>query len=118
VPRVGLLIAVAVATGATTTHAVPTATSAQTPLLEVMVVDDNWAGTATVVDAGTYRPIRTIDTSPDRAERMAVSRWWAPAAIVDRGTLEHTIVDVGAKPYWATNGPAGDECWVSVSGED
>jgi DNA-binding beta-propeller fold protein YncE len=40
------------------------------------------------------------------------------AAIVDRQTLAHTIVDVGAKPYWATNSPGGDECWVSVSGED
>jgi YVTN family beta-propeller protein len=40
------------------------------------------------------------------------------AAVVDRATLQHTIVDVGAKPYWATNGPTGEECWVSVSGED
>jgi YVTN family beta-propeller protein len=40
------------------------------------------------------------------------------AALVDRTTLQHTIVDVGAKPYWSTNGPTGEECWVSVSGED
>ena len=40
------------------------------------------------------------------------------AAIVDRETLAYDIVDVGAKPYWATNGPDGDECWMSVSGED
>ena len=40
------------------------------------------------------------------------------AAIVDRESLRTTIVDVGAKPYWATNGAVGDECWVSVSGED
>ena len=40
------------------------------------------------------------------------------AAIVDRTTMAHTIVDVGAKPYWSTNGPTGDECWVSVSGKD
>jgi hypothetical protein len=40
------------------------------------------------------------------------------AAIVDRGTMRHQIVDVGAKPYWSTNGPTGDQCWVSVSGED
>jgi YVTN family beta-propeller protein len=40
------------------------------------------------------------------------------AAIVDRTTTAHRIVDVGSKPYWSTNGPAGDECWVSVSGED
>jgi YVTN family beta-propeller protein len=40
------------------------------------------------------------------------------AAIVDRESLRASIVDVGAKPYWATNGAVGDECWVSVSGED
>ena len=40
------------------------------------------------------------------------------AAIVDRESLRSTIVDVGAKPYWATNGVLDDECWVSVSGED
>jgi YVTN family beta-propeller protein len=40
------------------------------------------------------------------------------AAIVDRTTLAHTLVDVGSKPYWSTNGPVGNECWVSVSGED
>jgi YVTN family beta-propeller protein len=40
------------------------------------------------------------------------------AAIVDRQSLQATIVDVGAKPYWATNGAAGNECWVSVSGDD
>ncbi|SNR42575.1 YncE family protein [Blastococcus mobilis] len=40
------------------------------------------------------------------------------AAIVDRTTLRHEIVDVGAKPYWSTNGPTGEQCWVSVSGED
>ena len=37
------------------------------------------------------------------------------AAIVDRESLRSTIVDVGAKPYWVAS---GDECWVSVSGED
>jgi YVTN family beta-propeller protein len=40
------------------------------------------------------------------------------AAIVDRESLRATIVDVGAKPYWATNGAVGNECWVSVSGDD
>jgi outer membrane protein assembly factor BamB len=40
------------------------------------------------------------------------------AAIVDRQTLRHTIIDVGAKPYWAVDGAVGNECWVSVSGED
>jgi YVTN family beta-propeller protein len=40
------------------------------------------------------------------------------AAIVDRASLRSTIVDVGAKPYWAVDGALGDECWVSVSGDD
>jgi YVTN family beta-propeller protein len=40
------------------------------------------------------------------------------AALVDRRTLRHTIIDVGQKPYWATNGPDGEHCWVSVSGDD
>ncbi|TFV83307.1 PQQ-binding-like beta-propeller repeat protein [Blastococcus sp. CT_GayMR16] len=40
------------------------------------------------------------------------------AAIVDRESLRTTIVDVGDKPYWSTNGAVGDTCWVSVSGED
>jgi hypothetical protein len=38
---------------------------------DVMFVGNNWAGTATVVDARTFRPIRTIDTIPDRDARMA-----------------------------------------------
>jgi YVTN family beta-propeller protein len=40
------------------------------------------------------------------------------AAIIDRETEEFELVDVGEKPYWATNGVFGDECWVSVSSED
>ena len=40
------------------------------------------------------------------------------AAIVNRKTFRHRIVEVGSKPYWSTNGPDGDECWVSVSGGD
>lgn len=42
----------------------------------------------------------------------------AYAAIVDRSTAAFELVDVGEKPYWSTNGPGGDTCWVSVSGED
>ncbi|SOE01203.1 YncE family protein [Blastococcus haudaquaticus] len=40
------------------------------------------------------------------------------AAIIDRETEEHRLVEVGEKPYWSTNGVYGDECWVSVSGTD
>jgi YVTN family beta-propeller protein len=40
------------------------------------------------------------------------------AAIVDRETLHRRIIRVGSKPYWSTNGPVGNQCWVSVSGDD
>jgi YVTN family beta-propeller protein len=40
------------------------------------------------------------------------------AAIVNRETLRRKIVNVGPKPYWSTNGITGNECWVSVSGDD
>jgi hypothetical protein len=40
------------------------------------------------------------------------------AAIVDRETLHRKILHVGSKPYWSTNGPVRNECWVSVSGAD
>jgi YVTN family beta-propeller protein len=40
------------------------------------------------------------------------------AAIVDRETLHRRVIRVGSKPYWSTNGPVGNECWVSVSGDD
>jgi YVTN family beta-propeller protein len=40
------------------------------------------------------------------------------AAIVNRTTLKRKIIDVGAKPYWSTNGVRDNECWVSVSGDD
>ncbi|TFV68951.1 serine/threonine protein kinase [Blastococcus sp. CT_GayMR20] len=40
------------------------------------------------------------------------------AAIVDRESEAYSLVEVGDKPYWSTNGPEGETCWVSVSGED
>jgi DNA-binding beta-propeller fold protein YncE len=40
------------------------------------------------------------------------------AAIVNRRTFKHKIIDVGEKPYWATNSGDGRYCFVSVSGED
>jgi hypothetical protein len=75
--------AVALATALATTGVTMTACAAQGDaggrpgtatsdrLREVMFVGNNWEGTAPVVDAATYRPITTIDTIPDRAERMA-----------------------------------------------
>ena len=40
------------------------------------------------------------------------------AAIVDRQSFEANIVSRGTKPYWSTNGPDGEHCWVSYSGDD
>ena len=40
------------------------------------------------------------------------------AAIVNRRTARRTVVPIGPKPYWSTNGFAGNECWLSVSGDD
>lgn len=37
---------------------------------EVMFVGNNWEGTATVVDAHTHEPVRTLGIIPDRAEEM------------------------------------------------
>lgn len=40
------------------------------------------------------------------------------AAIVDRATFNYTIIPVGNVPYWATNGPGGTQCWMSIAGDD
>jgi YVTN family beta-propeller protein len=40
------------------------------------------------------------------------------AAITDRATLRFTIIPVGDTPYWATNGPGGAQCWMSIAGDD
>jgi hypothetical protein len=40
------------------------------------------------------------------------------AAIVQRRSFRYKILNVGEKPYWATDGPDGNRCWVSVSGDD
>ncbi len=40
------------------------------------------------------------------------------AAIVRRKSFKHKIIDVGEKPYWATNSGDGRFCFMSVSGDD
>ena len=40
------------------------------------------------------------------------------AAIVDRATFQYTTIPVGHTPYWATNGPGGTQCWMSIAGDD
>jgi DNA-binding beta-propeller fold protein YncE len=39
-------------------------------------------------------------------------------AIVDRRTFKPRIVEVGSRPYWATNSGDGRRCFVSVAGND
>ncbi|MDT4922016.1 MAG: hypothetical protein QOI15_2918, partial [Pseudonocardiales bacterium] len=40
------------------------------------------------------------------------------AAIVDRATFNYTEIPIGHVPYWATNGPGGTQCWMSIAGDD
>jgi DNA-binding beta-propeller fold protein YncE len=40
------------------------------------------------------------------------------AAIVSRRSFAYRLVQVGEKPYWATNSGDGKRCFVSVSGND
>jgi DNA-binding beta-propeller fold protein YncE len=40
------------------------------------------------------------------------------AAIVSRRTFHYKLVQVGEKPYWATNSGDGQYCFVSVSGRN
>ena len=40
------------------------------------------------------------------------------AAIVNRASFAYTTVHVGHTPYWATNGPGGTRCWMSIAGDD
>jgi hypothetical protein len=59
-----------VTTGALTLGAATAQGSPAATPRAVMFVGNNWAGTATVVDARTHRTVRTLDMIPDRAERM------------------------------------------------
>jgi WD40 repeat protein len=68
VPLAVLLALTGVTTGPATADPPPAPAAELRP---VMFVGNNWDGTATIVDAATYAPIRTIDTIPDRDERMA-----------------------------------------------
>jgi DNA-binding beta-propeller fold protein YncE len=39
-------------------------------------------------------------------------------AIVSRATGAATVLPLGDTPYWATDGAVGDQCWISVAGDD
>jgi DNA-binding beta-propeller fold protein YncE len=40
------------------------------------------------------------------------------AAMVSRASFAYTTIPLGDTPYWATNGPGGRQCWISVAGDD
>jgi YVTN family beta-propeller protein len=40
------------------------------------------------------------------------------AAMVDRQSGAATILPVGNTPYWATDSPGGDQCWMSVAADN
>src|SRR4051794_10298913 len=66
---VGVLIAGATAVGLLPAGAAPAAAPARTQ--SVMYVGNNWDGTADVVDAATYQPIKRINVIPDKDQRLA-----------------------------------------------
>jgi len=69
------LLAGAVSLGPHAADAVPAADAAQTrvasPPRTVMYVGNNWDGTATVVDAGSFAKLGRINVMPDYDQRMA-----------------------------------------------
>src|SRR5688572_25379636 len=80
---------------------VPLAGAPESPageLRDVMFVGNNWEGTATVVDARTYETIHTINTIPDRDERMAeilaapdkLAFYLAVQAAIGEGNAQYT----------------------------
>lgn len=72
VAALALMVPVFVVAGGFSAPVTPSAEAAQTPLRDVMLVGNNWAGTATVVDAKTRKILKTgVDLVPDKAQEIA-----------------------------------------------
>jgi YVTN family beta-propeller protein len=56
--------------------------------------------------------------NPEGTKLCAAGTMSDYAAIIRRDTFAHTIIPIGEKPYWSTNGLGGTHCWLSVSGDD
>lgn len=56
--------------------------------------------------------------SPDGSKLCVAGTMDGYAAIVDVESTEHTLVNVGTKPYWSTSSSDGKYCFVSISAED
>jgi YVTN family beta-propeller protein len=69
------LVATLVGTAATTSS-----TASAAALRDVLLVGNNWDGTADVIDVNNYQRLRRINVIPDRAQRMAEINanpiWW------------------------------------------
>jgi DNA-binding beta-propeller fold protein YncE len=65
-----LAVAATVA-AATVAAAVPSAHAAASRTRDVLVVSNNWAGTADVIDAHTFKRLKRLNVVPDREERIA-----------------------------------------------
>jgi DNA-binding beta-propeller fold protein YncE len=65
-PLVTALLTCAVAPAAASASA-----GSSSPLRDVLVVSNNWDGTADVVDERTFKRLKRIDVIPDKAERIA-----------------------------------------------
>jgi DNA-binding beta-propeller fold protein YncE len=48
--------------------------AAEAKLRDVLVVSNNWAGTADVIDLGTFQRVKRLNVVPDRARRIAEIR--------------------------------------------
>jgi DNA-binding beta-propeller fold protein YncE len=59
-----------------------------------------------------------LTMNPEGTKLCAAGTMSDYAAIVSRTTFSHRIINVGEKPYWATNSGDGRYCFVSVSGDD
>jgi YVTN family beta-propeller protein len=59
-----------------------------------------------------------LTMNPEGTKLCAAGTMSDYAAIVSRTTFSHRIINVGEKPYWATNSADGRYCFVSVSGDD
>jgi DNA-binding beta-propeller fold protein YncE len=65
----GILLA---ATAATILCALaPAADAAKRPTRDVLVVSNNWAGTADLIDPHTFKRLKRLNVVPDKAERIA-----------------------------------------------
>ena len=56
--------------------------------------------------------------NPEGTKLCAAGTMSDYGAIVNRKTFKYKLIDVGQKPYWATNSDDGRFCFMSVSGDD